>query len=403
MMKRFLGLALFAFVAACGLQAQVVDTTVCAVLNNPAGFDGKMVRIKGTVEAGFDQFVIKDGDCKRDVNGIWIAYPAGSKAKGGPLAMVELQPAHNFAGKAATETRAAVKLEKDKTFKQFDSYLAQLHDQAGMCPGCPRYTVEATLTGRLDGVADAVVRRDNAGRIVSLGGFGNLNAYPARLVVESVTDVTAKAIDYAKIDALVKKAQSSGSEQYDVFAEMAQQQGATGGSQAMRYTDPLNAAQKLAAVLAPGAITTQIEKDLTMIPKPKEQNGVSIGYGTMNETAPGDDAAGEKDSPDGVLYNCTFARDRLPGVALSIALMHLAQHVADIRSPQPGNESAPLFILENNAWAVTATLAVADRQKFLTLPGGYLMWNSSWPDADKVNNMETALDDFLNQEEGLSK
>ncbi len=53
-MKRLLAVALFVFACAAGLQAQVVDTTVCAVMKSPKSFDGKMVRIKGIVIAGFD-------------------------------------------------------------------------------------------------------------------------------------------------------------------------------------------------------------------------------------------------------------------------------------------------------------------------------------------------------------
>ena len=51
-----------------------------------------------------------------------------------------------------------------------------------MCLGCIRYDVTATLVGRLDAVPDATLQRDKAGKIVGFGGFGNLNAYPARLV-----------------------------------------------------------------------------------------------------------------------------------------------------------------------------------------------------------------------------
>ena len=43
-----------------GLHAQVMDVTVCDVVKKPASYDGKMVRIKGTVIVGFDEFSIKD-------------------------------------------------------------------------------------------------------------------------------------------------------------------------------------------------------------------------------------------------------------------------------------------------------------------------------------------------------
>ena len=48
------------------------------------------------------------------------------------------------------------------------------------------------------------MKRDKAGKIVGFGGFGNMNAYPARLVLQSVSDVTPKEIDYSKADAVTK-------------------------------------------------------------------------------------------------------------------------------------------------------------------------------------------------------
>ena len=74
---------------------------MCDVVKKPAPFDGKMVRIKGTVIAGFDEFVIKDAadpNCGYPVDAIWLHYPQGTKGKAGPVAIVEVQPAQNFAG-----------------------------------------------------------------------------------------------------------------------------------------------------------------------------------------------------------------------------------------------------------------------------------------------------------------
>jgi hypothetical protein len=48
--------------------------------------------------------------------------------------------------------------------------------------GCVRYTVAATLVGRIDGTATPGVVRDNNGKFTGLNGFGNLNGYSARLV-----------------------------------------------------------------------------------------------------------------------------------------------------------------------------------------------------------------------------
>ena len=210
-MKRLVVLIGLFLAFGCGLHAQAaapVDVKVCDVVKSPASFDGKLVRIKGTVVAGFDEFVIKDAtdpNCGYQVNGIWLSYPQGSKAKSGPVAFVTAQPAHNFAGTLKPVTRTPVTLEKSKDFKQFDSLLSQPHQKgADMCLGCARYEVTATLVGRLDGVADASIKRDASGKIVGFGGFGNMNAYPARLVLQSVSDVTPKEIDYSKTDAITK-------------------------------------------------------------------------------------------------------------------------------------------------------------------------------------------------------
>lgn len=386
-MKRFWLLALLLGAVACSAFGQVVDTTVCAVLKDPASFNGKTVRIKGTVVASFDQFVVDDGDCGEPVNGIWLAYPQGAKAKSGPVAMIELQPAHNFAGTAPQAARPAVTFTRDKVFKQFDSLLAQRHDvNVGVCLGCTRNEVQATLVGRLDGVSDAQVQQDANGKIIGLGGFGNLNAYPARLVLESVSDVSPKPIDYSASDAILKKAPSGGNESINQ-GEM----------------DPVPTARKVAGYMAGSPAATQIQSDLTLLPDGKTPGIVNLAYGAVDEVSANDGAPSDKDSPDGVLYNCTFNRDRLPGLALAMAVIHMAQHAADIRTKREPGERAPLYILENNAWAVTATMAIAGGEKYLILPGGYMMWDAAWPDSDRLNNMMSALSDFLSKEEMLNK
>ena len=153
-MKRFVTLV-FVLGFACCLYAQTVDTTVCNILDNPQSFNGKIVRIKGTVYAGFDQFVVKGADCGINVNkNIWLSYPEGLKAKAGPAVMVHLQPARNFAGDVPAVQRTPVELDKNnKDFKQFDSLLATPYKKGGMCLGCNKFEVTATLVGRLDAKA----------------------------------------------------------------------------------------------------------------------------------------------------------------------------------------------------------------------------------------------------------
>lgn len=393
-MKRFVVLIGLLSAFGCELNAQAaapVDVNVCDVVKNPAPFDGKMVRIKGTVVAGFDEFIIKDAtdpNCGFQVNGIWLSYPQGSKAKSGPVAIVTAQPAHNFAGTLKPVTRTPVTLDKSKDFKQFDSLLAQSHQKGlDMCLGCARYEVTATFTGRLDTVADASIKRDASGKIVSFGGFGNMNAYPARLVLASVSDVAPKEIDYSKTDAITKG--DSG---------LTPPPGSGGGGE---FDDPFALAIKLAAHVGANPAGEQAQKAVGQFPKGKEQNGVSVVHGVGNEVTP--DGQGTKDSPDGVLYNCVLNPDRLQGPSMLIALFHVGQHVADLRSPKPDSADAPFLINENDAWVVSSIAAIVGGQKYLTLPGGYLFWNIAWPADKRDDNMEAALKDFLSNEALLSR
>jgi hypothetical protein len=368
-----------------------VDVNVCDVVKSPASFNGKMVRIKGTVVAGFDEFVIKDAadpNCGFQVNAIWLSYPQGSKAKSGPAAIVTAQAAHNFAGTWKDPGRTPVTLDKSKDFKQFDSLLAQTHQRGmDMCLGCARYEVKATLIGRLDTVADASIKRDASGKIVGLGGFGNMNAYPARLVLASVSDVTPKEIDYSKSDAITKG---------DAGTMTAPPGPGSGGE----FDDPFAVAVRLAGHIGAGPAGDQAQKDVALFPKGKEQNGVSVVFAVGNEVP--SDAQGTKDSPDGVLYNCVINRDHLQGNAVVYALFHIGQHVADLRSPKAADEDTPFLVNENNAWVITSVAAIVSGQKYLTLPGGYLFYNSAWPMDAREDQMEGALKDFLANEALLS-
>jgi hypothetical protein len=389
-----------------------VDTTVCDVVKKPQAFNGQIVRIKGTVVAGFDEFVIKDStdsNCGYPVNAIWLAYPPGTKGKAGPAAMLEIQPARNFAGKLAPATRTPVTLDKSKDFKQFDSLLAQKHEKGeDMCLGCTRYEVTATLVGRLDSVADATLQRDASGKIVGFGGFGNMNAYPARLVLESVSDVTPKEEDYSKNDEETTGSATTGGNGADQYATGAGCGGGgcvgAGAGAGMDLNGAIAAAQKAADKLAAGPPKDAATKAAAVYGKPSDHStGVSVAYGTGNEASPKDEDLGTRDSPDGILFNCTFNQDRVQGNSLARAVIHMGEHISELRNPTPGNEAAPPYILESDAWVVTAVSAVVGGQKFLSLPGGYVIWDFSWPVDERNDKMAAVLKDFLLNEAILSQ
>ena len=385
-MKRALTFV-FVLGISCCLYAQAVDTTVCEILNHPQSFNGKIVRIKGTVIAGFDQFVVKGADCGINVNkNIWLSYPEGTKAKAGPATMVQIQPARNFAGEVPAVQRIPVALDKNsKDFKLFDSQLATPYKKGGMCLGCNKFEVTATLVGRLDAVEKAGVQRDKAGKIVGFGGFGHMNAYRARLVLQSVSDVTSKEIDYSKTQAITK----------DDNAPSAPP--AMNDAPGLRSGDPLAAARKLAASFPPGAIAgAQLKRAVDAFGKEGEHNsGVVIVHGAGNEAAAKFEGKGTVDSPDGLLFTCTFNTNRLDVDAEGKAIIFVGESIASLRNPAPDNVLAGLYDLDNQAWAITILDVFVNKQKTLTLPGGYLIFNKAWPQAEMNKTVGDAIDGFL--------
>jgi hypothetical protein len=369
-MKRFFPIALLS-VFSCGLHAQAVDATVCDVLQNPASFNGKIVRIKGTVAASLDRFAIEGTGCNQRVNDIWLSYPDGAKAKSGPVAIVELLPAHNYAAALDATQHTPVTLDKSKDFKEFDSLLSAQFKENSMCLACSKNKVTATLVGRIDSVGGAGWTRDKDGKVVSWSGFGNLNAYAARMVLQSVSDVAAQPIDYSKAAAETKS---------DVV-------------DTTTVSDPVANAHAAAKVFGVGnAAGEQIEKAASVFPKEGEKgSSVIVSYGPANEVPKNEDAKGAQDSPDGVLYICTFNKDRLPGDALTRAFVHSGVLVGQMRSPAPNTEHDGLYETEYRAMATTTFSGVASGQKTLTIYGGILLWNNGWPAADRAGLLDKAM------------
>lgn len=377
-MKRLISLAsVLAF--SCCLHAQTVDTTVCDILKNPQSFNDKTVRLKGTVVAGFDQFVIQGADCGQRVDAIWLSYPEGIKAKAGPMAVLQMRPARNFAGTVAPVSRTPVQLDKNnKDFKQFDSWLAAPFKSDGMCLGCRRYTVTATLVGRLDGV-EAGLQREKTGKVVAINGFGNLNAYSARLVLQSVSDVASHEIDHSKTAAVTK-------------GETLSDNGST---------DPVKDAHNIAHVFNAGnPLADKIERAAAAFGKQGDHNGVDLEFGVPNQATAKEDSKGNDDSSDGVLYTFRLDQNRTNGAGMNIAVAYAGTLIADLRDQKPG--LGP-YELEYDAWQTAIADAVGNRLKTFTLPGEHLLWNTAWSADDRNRLPDEGLKSFLADEELLSR
>ena len=343
------------------ISAQTVDTTVCDILADPQSFDGKIVRIKGTVIAGFEEFVVKGSGCNRLVNAIWLDYPEGTKGKAGPAAFLRLQLGKNSSGAVTNVSRAPITLDKSKDFKDFDNLLSTPVKTNGVCLGCVKFTVAATLVGRLDGSKDTGLIRDSGGRAIGLGGFGNLNRYNARLVLQSVSELSSQEIDYSKGGIATSDDAASASRSFTPAA----------------------------------ATLDQVKRGADAFGAPGEDNGVSVGFSAANEIPKDDTAKSSANSPDGLIFNVVFDGERLKGPALEIATSHVGTHIADIRSPQIGISNLVLYGAEFRALQTSILNAMSAKVKSLTLPGGYTIYSQSWPNTDLGKNAYNGISGFL--------
>jgi hypothetical protein len=344
------------------LSAQSIDATVCDILANPQSFDGKIVRVKGTVAAGFEEFSIKGSDCHLKVNAIWLSYPKGTGGKAGPAASVRLQLAKNSSAQIPTVNRSAVSLDKNKDFKEFDTLLSTPAKTSAVCLGCVKFTVMATLVGRIDAAKATGIIRDSSGAVSGVDGFGNLNRYTARLVLQSVSDVTSQEIDYSKSD----------------IAAM---------NQSFRPEAPN---------------PSQVQRASDAFGKPGEKNGVELGFGVENEVAADDGGKYEGESPDGIVFNVRVDGDRLKKSALTLAIAHLGTHIADLRSTTPEPANSSFFSAEFHGWQTTVMNSMGLKVTTLALPGGYTIYNSTWATPDMTKDSYGEAEAFLSNWVGLT-
>jgi hypothetical protein len=94
--------------------------------------------------------------------------------------------------------------------------------------------------------------------------------------------------------------------------------------------------------------------------------------------------------------------NRLKGEALTRAISHMGTHITDIRSAQNA-AGANLYATEYHAWQTTVLSALASRQNTLTLPGGYLAWNTAWPSGDRSKMVDDAVSKYLMDWAALKK
>ena len=352
---------------ACG-QTPVVDATPCDVLSRPMEFNGRTVRISGTVQTGLDDFVMRAPGCTGTTlsspQAIWIDYPRGTHGKAGPAMRIAL----TVSGASAPVATAAV-LDRGHDFERFDAALSVPLPSRGICLGCARTAVTATLTGRIDAVPVARIVRAGA-RYSTAAGFGTLNRYRARLVVESVSNVVEHDNDF---------------------------QAAAAELQMVRHTlsgDPFKIANRLPEAFLNGtAVYGQVRRAAVVYGTPGgEPTGITVSYGATGEDSEAEDVAAAAAAPGGLLIHVTLDRARLAMDALTFAVFYAGSIAADLR--EPGEPSAHLA-LEQHALETVLLAGVAANAKNIVLPSGAVLWNDEWAPAARQALSDKAITRFL--------
>jgi len=186
--------------SALAAQQKPIETTVCAIAENPAAFNNKLVRVRGHVSGNFEYSMLDGDGCS---GSLWFAY-GGDSAPPGLEAYVSggaVPGAVDPDGKVILPI--PVKLVQDSAFRRFQSLMTArvkadaLYEKKN--PGKFLFhRMTATFVGRIDGVSDEIHKyhqkkseMDKADYL----GFGQMGLFDAQLVVQSVENDAVLSVE----------------------------------------------------------------------------------------------------------------------------------------------------------------------------------------------------------------
>jgi hypothetical protein len=169
-----------------------VDTTVCAVVENPAAFNNRLVRIRGHFSGSFEYSMLSGDDCES----LWFEYGDG----GGPPTLAVYVSGGASPGSEDSQGKLIlpipVKIVHDAKLKRFEEQTRAMakadadwerehpHEYVHHC-------VTATFIGRIDAVSTEIhefrKKQKTDGHSDRLG-FGHMGMFEAQLIVQSVVD-----------------------------------------------------------------------------------------------------------------------------------------------------------------------------------------------------------------------
>lgn len=175
-------------------QSRVVEATICEVVRRPWEYDNRIVKVRAAVQVSFEYSTLSDRKCD---DSIWFTMADGS---GLPGLVATVSPRET---RPRPARRISVRLARGARFEQLQRYLEQ-NDKGDACtqrppplsgpPDCTTYRIEATFTGRIDGISRqlrAARRRRQSPGASDGRGYGHMGLFDAQLVIEEVEEVVA--------------------------------------------------------------------------------------------------------------------------------------------------------------------------------------------------------------------
>lgn len=172
---------------------QPVETTVCAIVQQPSAFNNKMVRVHGYASGNFEYSELGADGCS---GSLWFAYANGE----GPPGLAAYVNGGARLGAEDSEGRLVlpipVKVVKDTNFRRFQKLMkvrleADRQSEKRSATTFTFYRVAATFIGRIDGVSNDVhafhLKRNEMDRADYLG-FGQMGLFDAQFVLQSVAN-----------------------------------------------------------------------------------------------------------------------------------------------------------------------------------------------------------------------